>query len=167
MIVGSAKRLYAASLLAEAKSTQQKWKVLNKLACPYAQKQTIESIQIDNNSITDPMEITSTFNEYFTNIGPNLACSIQVERYSLEPVRYAFKMPSTDWDEVNKIINQLRNAAPGHNQVQASVLKAAVNSISIPLADLIHTSFQQGKVPAALKKAVVTLIHKAKSREDQ
>lgn len=164
--IATAKRRYAASLMADAKNTKQEWKILNRHARPHAQKQSIGSIQLDGNLITDPLEMACSFNDYFTSIGPNLASSISTDRYTLEPVDHSFILSPTNPEEISKIIKQMRNAAPGFDQVQASVLKATANTIAVPLACLINMSFQQGKVPLALKKAVVSPIHKAKSRDN-
>lgn len=41
--------------------------------------QSIESITLDNNIITDSLKMASTFNECFAQIGPNLVNNIQAK----------------------------------------------------------------------------------------
>lgn len=132
--------------------TQKQWKVLNKLARPYAKQQTIESIKTEDGDATDPREIANAFNVHFTQIGPKLANSIQAERYTPRSTNHSFDLHLVDPDEISKIITQLCNAAPGYDQMQALILKSVVNIIAPPLSALINMSFEQGTVPVALKK---------------
>ena len=62
------------------------WKTINKLIKKIKNDNYFFEIKIENASFTDPKEITNVLNEYFCNIGYNLAENI--ESTSVQPSSY-------------------------------------------------------------------------------
>jgi hypothetical protein len=54
------------------------WKTINDLLGRSPNDTTVNELKINDSNITPTEEIANAFNEYFTNIGPNLANSIDV-----------------------------------------------------------------------------------------
>lgn len=79
--------------------------------------------------------------------------------------RHSFFLHPTEPEEVASIIHRLKDTAAGMDHITATVLKAAANAISTQLSSIINTSFSNGIFLNALKRAVVSPIHKAKSRK--
>ena len=52
------------------------WKTSNNLLGGSSNDTVINVLKIDNVNITLPVEMVGAFNEYFVNVGPNLACSV-------------------------------------------------------------------------------------------
>ena len=56
---------------------QEMWKTINKLINKKSKTTTISEIKTENGSFTDPKKITNVLNEYFCNIGYNLAQNLE------------------------------------------------------------------------------------------
>ena len=54
--------------------------------------------------------------------------------------------PSTE-EEFMKILLNIKNSSPGHDDINIKVLKAVKDDIIAPLTHLCNTSFIIGKVP--------------------
>ena len=49
------------------------WKTLGNIICKKKKETNINKLKINNQTINDPIQIANTMNNYFTNIGPELA----------------------------------------------------------------------------------------------
>ena len=74
-----AKRLYYDKRLSESKSNiRATWRLLNEVLNSKKLRPKPNSVfKVDDQDISDPMEIANRFCHYFSNIGPNLAKRIQ------------------------------------------------------------------------------------------
>ena len=114
----------------------------------------------------DANVIANKFNEYFAQIGPNLAKNIplngpsfrQYLKQSYSETFYAFPIQS---DEIKKIITSLNDGAPGIDCIPASVLKHSVDFISLPLTHICQLSLDQGHFPSELKIAKIIPLFKS------
>ena len=64
-------------------------------------------------------------------------------------------------DEVTTIISNLKNSAPGHNEITAGTLKGVLAAINDSLVYILNLSLSQGLFPDELKIANVVPIYKA------
>ena len=109
--------------------------------------------------------ISDQFNEFFINIGPNLAKKIP--QIGIDPLHYMgspephsiFLSPVTAIEINNKIVN-LKNGAPGYDEISASTLKLISQDIVHPLVYLCNVSLRQGVFPKELKLANVLPLYK-------
>ena len=75
-----AKQNYFSNLLEKEKNNMRNtWKVLNSIIRPNSHIKCSEKFVSENEIYTCPNEIASKFNQYFANIGPKLASTIQHE----------------------------------------------------------------------------------------
>ena len=116
--------------------------------------------------ISEPKMIANKFNDYFSNIGSNLAkkipstsCSFHnflternVESIFLKPVQK---------DEILDIIMSLKNGSPGIDDIPAAVLKYVARDILNPLLHVCQLSLSEGVFPNELKIAKVLPLYKA------
>ena len=120
----------------------------------------------DDSVITDTDVISTRFNDYFIEIGPNLAKKIpnpgiQPKFYLKEVmVNSMFIEPVTD-DEIHKIVITLNNSAPGYDDVNAQVLKLCILDIRQPLCYLCNRSLIEGIFPCEMKIANVLPLYKS------
>lgn len=131
----------------------------------------IKSIEVNATEISNPLDIANSFNEFFVPIGPELAGEIVTNRDSTnsnsmiyEP-NFSFFLYPADPEEIAIIIKKLRNTAAGTDHVTTIVLQSVINAISTPLLCIVNTSFHTGLFANALKRAIVSPIHKAKSKK--
>ena len=121
----------------------------------------------NNRMITDPKAISDGFNNYFANISPTLTSkipnnNISHRRFLPENLNFSLFLEPTDETEIKNIINKLNEGAPGRDGVSSKNIKLIKDSISYPLANMVHLSFEQGVFPDELKIAVITPLYKAK-----
>ncbi len=115
------------------------------------------------NMLISDKKIAHTFNHYFDNVGQILASKIPDQTWS--PLQYLkgnypnslFLVPVLE-NEIITITNNLKNTAPGLDDIRADVVKHIIHLISKPLMHTFNLSLEQGVFPNELKVAKVTPI---------
>ena len=121
--------------------------------------------------VTEPDEISNSFNDVFVNIGPKLASGIKHTGkdffdYLLNPTQKSLFMKPILADEIVKIISKFnQNKSPGHDGIGNFIVKNVAHIISGPLADIFNLSLSTGSVPEQLKVAKVIPIYKKENVE--
>ena len=113
---------------------------------------------------SDKNLMSEKFNDFFVSIGSNLAKKIisqnlSSQKYMEQPLIYSMFLNVVTPDENHKVINSLKNAAAGYDELTASILKMVSSSIISPIAYLCNLSFDQGVFPSELKLANVTPLY--------
>jgi exonuclease III len=151
---------------------KQVWKVLNLILgkrkiCPIA-----FDFMLEGEHLTDPKIIVSKFNDFFTNIGKNLAnkippTSIQFSSFLDGSFKDTFLLFPTDASEVISVAKLLPcKKSAGYDDISVEVMVKTIDHIAEPLAEIINLSFSAGKVPDLLKIAKVCPIHKDGAKND-
>ena len=121
-----------------------------------------------NSGITsDPAVIANAFNNFFVNIGPTLSSKIpeqglEYRKYMPQGNEYSLFLLLTTDQEVNNIIKQLKDGAPGKDGITSLSLKLVSDFIVKPITRTVNLSFSQGVFPNELKIALVSPLYKAK-----
>ena len=104
-------------------------------------------IKLNNNLQKDPKNIANEFNNYFVNMGPNLASKISLTaqssymKYLYEKHDQAMFIVPVDEHEISLITSELKsNARSGHDELSADVLMSTMNYLLTPLLHIINTS---------------------------
>ena len=71
-------RYYCTQFEKKKSNIKETWGVINKALNKKSGKKSIKQIREDNKTINDEESIANHFNDYFSNIGPNLAKKIPV-----------------------------------------------------------------------------------------
>jgi hypothetical protein len=114
--------------------------------------QTTNRFLINGKYIENPNIIAESFNEFFINIGQVLDKKIPPSRTN--PNQYIkktyniniFLSPATN-DEIEKIIDNLRDCATGWDNIPASILKDNKAILSTTLTHIINNSLTSGIFP--------------------
>ena len=128
-------------------------------------------LSLDNDdTITNPCDITNTFNNYFASIAETKNKSIKYSHkhfsdyLSNESSGTIFLQP-TDKDEIANIMSRLNsNKASGPNSILYRILFLLKNEISKQLVDLFKFSYMTGVFPSVLKTAKVVPVFKKDSK---
>ena len=131
----SKKQYYEEQLIKYKQNTKMLWQTLNELLNNSRKTTKISKVFVETNStnvLDDPHEIANKFNEYFTNVGPNLA----------------------------KKINTKKTIMIYHDDISTKIIKHIAKDISKPLTHIFNLTFLHGVIPEDLKKALVTPIFK-------
>ena len=115
--------------------------------------------------------ISDEFNDFFVNIGPQLASTIKTDGkqyydYLKTPMTSCMFLKPIVEEEVIKIIYKFnQNKSAGHDDIGNFIVKRIAKEISVPLTLIFNTSISTGIVPDELKIAKVIPIYKKDSPE--
>ena len=121
---------------------------------------------INGAQIQDPLVIAEEFNNYFVNIGPNLAQNIPDADLDFKHFLKMRNPQSMFLDpilehEILDIVNNLKiNKSPGYDCITNFLLKHIIGDIVSPLTHILNLSIRNGIVPDKMKIAKVIPIFK-------
>ena len=126
------------------------------------------SFRMNDTIITDKQQIANSFNQYFTEIGPNLASSINTSTNSLtyqdylrEPTDNVFSFKHVDAAVVLNTIDKLKpKTSRGFDHLSNKLLKFIKMELLNPLVLIINQSIDSGVFPTKLKLAKVVPVFK-------
>ena len=141
------------------------WNALNELI---GEKQSTRflpnSLKDENNEVNDPKLIANKFNDFFVDVGPNLARQFNNDtdhfgkflEGNYTGTMFSYEKTS---DEVKKVIEKLDSKTScGIDEISSKVVKYVAPYISIPLSHVFNFTFATGKIPNQLKIPLVTPI---------
>ena len=167
-IIRQAEKDYYANRLSEVRGNISKtWKVMNEMCGRNSTHKQIDQININDSITEDPQEIANKFNEFFANVGPNLAKSIPVS--SKRPSEFlkgnfpgSMYLSPTNEYEISDIISKLKNtSSKGFDDIPVNLIKNSNSALCTILAYLNNQSLLDGTFPDLLKIAKVVPIHKS------
>ncbi len=169
-VIRTAKKKYYCNLLDDQKhNLKQTWKILNDLLGRNRKQDLPDCFDIDGKSTSDYKTIADGFNNFFTNIGPNLADKIPTTDVpfdnfldNIASPLHSFFLTPTDPDEVIKLCGTLRSgASPGDDDIRPDIVKVVKLEIAPVLVHIFNLSIITGIVPDKLKYAKVVPIFKS------
>jgi len=116
--------------------------------------------------ISDTKEIATKFNDFFTNIGSNLAKSIphsvrDIYSYLKGPPCNSFTFFPTDADEIVKVTSSLQNkCSAGYDEIPVHLMKLSIQYVAEPISKILNSSLLMGIFPDTLKIAKVCPVFK-------
>ena len=115
-LIRLSRRLYYSNKLEENKqSSTLLWSTVNDIIGEKQVKHTDTFTIIDGQQLSDPAIISSTFNSYFTNIGPKLASNIETGAahftdYLPQTCEKSLFLNPTNSHEIIEIVRNLKNS---------------------------------------------------------
>ena len=109
-------------------------------------------------------EIADGFNDFFSNVGPNLAKNFKNGDHKIfgKKLETTMNFQPTSRSEIEKIISKMKSKkSSGFDEVSNYIIKGIAKGISKPLELLINNSLQNGEVPHQAKIAKVVPLYKA------
>ena len=122
-----------------------------------------------NKSITDKKNIADKFNEFFINIGSNLAAktppsNINFDSY-LPHVCTNFAEKSVTVEELKRAFFSLKPIkTPGYDNIDVNIVRKIFKKLKTPLMRIFNLSLTTGTFPDKLKTAKVSPIFKNRER---
>ena len=151
------------------------WKFINKKIGKNTEKKPIKQIfcNTQNKLIDNDKDISNTFNNFFINVGPNLASKFKknpntsdLNEFKSSIQKTIFLYP-TSGDEITKIIQKLdTNKAAGGDNISCKVVKTIAKYISEPLACILNNCIATATFPDKFKIADVIPILKSGDPEN-
>ena len=131
---------------------------------------TPKTLFVDGTTISDPLEISIIFNNYFSSIASKAKLNISFSHKHFSDFlknrsNISFFVNPTDKTEIENVISSLdSNKSVGPNSIHTKILKLLKNDISSQLFEMFNISFSSGIFPSILKTAMVIPIHKNNSK---
>ena len=109
----------------------------------------------DESMISDTSLISNTFNEFFVNIGPNLAKKFPIQNVSPlqfmdDPSVNSIYLSLVTAEKIKEIVCSLKNGAADHDEIKALILKSISSYTIEPLTYICNISLDQGVLPPEL-----------------
>lgn len=143
------------------------WITIKQILNKSEQNKFPKYFNINNVDVSDPLQIANKFNEYFTEIGPNLAQTItpllnkSFNDYLTNPSGINFTFTNINEKTVLDTIDKLKpKSSCGVDRVSNKLVKLIKHHISKPLTLIINQCFHTGIFPDKLKLAKVIPIFK-------
>ena len=142
----------------------------NSERCNWENKNKWESspkkIALENKEITDQKTIVEKFNDFYVNVGPNLASKIPQNNNDyksyLPDITTLFDEQDLTEQELKEAVASLKpNKSPGCDNIHVNVIKAIYEKLKRPLFYIFDQSLKSGIFPDKLKIAKVFPIYKS------
>ena len=127
---------------------------------------------VNDTGLTNPNYISNAFNEYFCNIGPNLAKNLNPPKtgfvhYCHSPIKNSMYCKPVQSSEIIDIVSHFNiNKSAGPDSIGPKLLKRVVNELVDPLQFIYNLSFSTASVPSKLKISKVIPVYKKGVAED-
>jgi hypothetical protein len=163
------KRDYFKCMLDMNKHNMKKtWQILKKAIGKQSDKSSFpQSFKIDNENISNKMQIAESFNTYFANIGASTSQNVPKLKkhytdYLANSVCNSMYLESIDPSVVFDVVKKLKpKTSSGHDEISTKLVKESIVTIIQPLTHIINLSLNTGIVPDQLKIAKVIPIYKS------
>ncbi|XP_065662632.1 uncharacterized protein LOC136085269 [Hydra vulgaris] len=148
-------------------NTQKTWNVINQIIgkkrC--SNNNLPQKLIIDGEMISNQETIVEKLNDYFLEVGPNLADKIPKNTTNFKSyiklTNISMKEVSLNITEVRNAFNSLKNnKSAGIDQISVNVVIAIFDIIEPSLFHIFNLSIQSGIVPEKLKIAKISPIFK-------
>lgn len=167
----AAKRNYYDRLLSGS-DQKSAWKVINDVLGKRQTRAYPNELNVDGQAITDMTKICDTFNDFFCNIGPNLAATLNsdrdIQRFgTIRQHQFSMFLRPSTVGEVTILINNLDSQkSAGYDNIPVYFIKQHFGVFAPLLSDIFNEIVETGTYPDCLKIARVTPIHKAGDSKD-
>ena len=167
-LIKIAEKRHYSELLNECQDNIKKtWQIIKNIVNKNKASQLQTKFKLNDGSFTtDGYVISNKFNDFFVNIGPNLAAKIPEQNLSPldfmdQPLLNSIYLSEVTSEEINNILKSLKNGAAGYDELNACLLKHISPFITEPLKYLSNLSLSEGIFPTELKLANVIPLYKA------
>ena len=150
-ILRLAEKNYFSNKLLEAKNNlSQTWQIINNITNRTTSKKSVDQILDDGSIIDDPHTMAEKFNNFFVNIGSNLAKQIiPVKKKTLDFMEGDFSnsifLNPTAEEEIGDIITNLKNSkSTGQDNIPTKIIKHCKLELSSILSHIFNQSLIDG-----------------------
>lgn len=170
-LIRTAKQTYFHKLFTSYGSDMKKtWSTINNvLGRKQKTNKFPDSFLIKDTSISDPKVIADEFNNFFINIGENLASTvgnasnsnISFKSFLKNKPSSSFSFQEVDENQVLKVIDSLKSkTSSGYDLISTKLLKQIKTVIAQPLTFIFNQSLNSGFFPDHMKIAKVSPLYK-------
>ena len=166
-MLARAERNHYSNLLEENKNNMKKsWSILKEVINKKKSVSSSSRFIINDKVISEKLEISNGFNNFFVNIGPSLASKIPKDNrhpmvFMRNRIVNSFVLDNVFSDEILSIIKNLKEGSSGWDGISPSIVKSTCAAFIEPLTHIFNLSISQGIFPNDLKIARVIPLFKS------
>lgn len=166
-IIDKAKKMYYEQLFDCNKNNAKKtWEVIKSLIGKRKVGAISDDVIVNDMITSDKQEKADAFNDYFINVGPDLASKIthtDIDPLSFmgDPNPNTIYMNPVTPHEISLILTSLKKSSPGVDGIHPKIIPPLSEIISVPLAHIFNSCLEQSVVPSEIKIARVTPVPKS------
>ena len=171
LLKAAEKKYYSDLVLINKSNSKKMWSIIKNIINRNKRKYTNRRFKLSDGSITnDKQLISDKFNDFFINVGPNLAKRIEKqnknpEQFMKAKVTFSLYLEPVTEQEIYKIVSSLKNSSPGYDNLSPSILRLSLPLICPLLTHICNLSLSEGIFPDELKLANVIPIFKSGDHE--
>ena len=160
------KDYYSKRIAGQKQNPKEAWKTINNLLGRQNKPTKLNELSISGNNLTNSEDIAEGFNEFFSNIGPDLASKIDTSNYNFQEYIKKPKSEFTAFESIttNKVYYLLRGLssakATGIDNISSKILKLAAPAISSSLTYIFNQAITLCTFPDEWKMARVSPLYK-------
>ena len=161
------KDYYTKQLDTKRNNIKEMWKVLNTAIGRGIKTSCFPEFFVENNRvIRDKEEIVDCFNNFFTNVGPELAKKIPPTNITMENLidinsKSMFLSPVSEEELFNTIKKCHNKTSRDVNDINMKTIRSVAEEIIKPLTYICNLSFQNGQFPSKMKTAKIIPMYKS------
>ena len=168
IITRAEEKYYNNLLKGHQNNSHQLWNTFGKILNKNKQnKRKIGSLNVNGDKISDTQTITDSFNNFFSQIGDNLAAKFagnninEYKKFLGSPANQSMLLYKISQDEIKNAIKNLKNSnSSGDDEITSSFVKLSAPVLIPALHMIFNLSLTSGVYPHKLKIAKVVPIHK-------
>ena len=161
------KEYYSTRIADEGTNPKKAWKTVNDLLGRKNKQTVVNELKLGDNGLTNPKDIAEVFNDYFANIGQNLA-SNQTDNTNFKFEAYVKKaeseftafQPVTISQVYQLLTSLLSNKATGVDKISSKIIKIASPAIADSLTHIFNQAVTLSSFPDEWKTARVVPLYK-------
>ena len=127
---------------------KETWKTINKLVNKRSKTTNISSLNVDGNSVTDPVGIANTMNQCFCNVGdelskdiPDTENSLLQGEHTINPSNATFIFEPVVSEQVALAMNKIKTSHGfALDEISSFFRKIAMPALAEPLSQLLNLS---------------------------
>ncbi|CAB4010237.1 RNA-directed DNA polymerase from mobile element jockey-like, partial [Paramuricea clavata] len=160
------KDYYSKRIAGQKQNPKEAWKTMNNLLGRQNKPTKVNELSISGNNLTNSEDIAEGFNEFFSNIGPDLASKIDTSNHNFQEYIKKPKSEFTVFESIttNKVYYLLRGLssakATGIDKISSKILKLAAPAISSSLTYIFNQAITLCTFPDEWKMARVSPLYK-------
>ena len=178
-LIKECKSNYYKSIIMDAKGDSKKlWSTIRELTGSKKGNSEPKKLSVENNIISNPVQIAQTFNEHFASVAeqvlkilPNNSDTYRpseklLQFVSAKNLMEKFSIPPISLESVNKYLMGMdTRKATGPDNLSVTLLQTHADLVAEPLCHIINYSITTGVFPSAWKKAQVLPLFKAGTQD--
>ena len=160
------KDYYSSKIAGQNFNPKKAWKSINSLLGRENKLTVVNELTVGNNNLTCPEDIAEGFNEYSSNIGPELSSKIDSSNYNFETYIKSAKsefaaFQSVTFSQISHLLHGLSgNKATSIDKISCKIIKLAAPVISDSLTLICNQAITLSSFPDEWKIARVVPLYK-------